>query len=766
MPRELPKQFKHKEVEPKIYKMWEEGSYFKAPIDKGKEPYTIVLPPPNASGRMHTGNVLMVAIEDLLIRWKRMKGYSALWIPGTDHAGFETQVTYERELQRQGRSRFEFDRQTLYNNIWDFVMENKGLIEDQLRKMGASVDWSRYTFTLDPHVIKTVYATFKRMHDEGLIYRDNYIVNYSPKDGTTFADLEVKYEERNDNLYYVRYPLIGRKTSALGEMEPEFVTCATVRPELIFVDTHMAVNPKDLSKKWLIGRKVLNPLTGAEMSIIADDFVDPEFGTGVVKMTPAHDKTDYEVAKKHNLPVITAVDMRGRILNIPQAGELAGLFVTKARAKAAEILEARGLMEKIDNKYRHMVAVSYKGGDIEPMILPNWFVKVDRLKKPALEAVLNGEVKIYPKWREITYVRWMEEMHDWPISRQVVWGIRIPVWYKVSENPEITISFLSKQNGVVGGQLSELLQHYSFEEIKEGLQTLIAPKGATYVISEEEPKEERYIPETDNFDTWFSSGHWPLVTLKYPDSEDFKYFYPTNVLETGWEIIRSWVSRMIMLGIYLTGKPPFKDVYLHGIVKALDGKKMSKSLGNVINPEEYQEQYGTDALRMGLISGTANGKDFAFPKDKVVAYRNFANKIWNMARFMFMLEDRYLEENPGVFIPEYSNEILDKGNDEDKKVVEMLNNLVKEVDADLDKYRFSDASDKIYHFMWDTLAAEYIEHIKDRVDKDIALSIFKYAYKNCLKLLHPFMPFVTEELWGYVKNENDGMLVVGVWPEI
>ncbi len=821
MTTQLPKQFNHKEVEPKIYKMWEEKNLFKAERDPRKTPYTIVLPPPNASGKMHTGNVLMVAIEDLLIRWKRMKGFSALWLPGTDHAGFETQVTFERELKKQGKSRFDFDRQTLYNNIWEFVHKNKGLIEEQLRKMGASVDWSRYTFTLDPHVIQTVYNTFKKMHDEGLVYKDDYIVNYSPKDGTTFADLEVVHEERNDPLYYVRYPLLDRK-----ENEPEFVVCATVRPEPIFVDTHLAVNPKDKSKKWLIGRKVSNPLTGATMEIIADNFVDPEFGTGVVKLTPAHDKNDYEVAKRLGLPIITAIDMRGRVLNKPEAGELAGLFVTKARSKAVEILQAKGLIEKIDEKYMHSVAVSYKGGDIEPMVLPNWFIKVESIKKPALEAVTSGEVKIYPKWREITYVRWMEEMHDWPISRQVVWGIRIPVWYNVEENPNLTVSFLNKEGTVINGVISELLAEYHFEEIKDGLQTLLAPKDAKYIILEDinATPEGQFLPETDTFDTWFSSGQWPLVTLNYPDSEDFKYFYPTNVLETGWEIITKWVSRMMMFGIYLTGKAPFSDIYLHGIVRALDGKKMSKSLGNVINPDEYQDQYGTDALRMGLISGTANGKDFAFPKDKVLAYRNFANKLWNMARFMFMLEDRYLEEQLGVkggldvdngskgspapaanaaehvcacggdcgcgnvgndscgdscscgggccadfsddLIPEFSEDVLEEGNEEDKKVVALFNQLVKDVDDSLEKYRFSDAADQIYHFMWDTLAAEYIEHIKDREDKDVALSTFKHVFKGCLKLLHPFMPFVTEELWNYVKAANENELVVSEWPRV
>lgn len=755
----LPKQFDHKLVEPFIYSKWEKGNYFEAKIDKDKKPYTIVLPPPNASGKMHTGNVLMIAIEDLLIRWKRMQGYSALWVPGTDHAGFETQITYERKLKKEGKSRFDFDRKTLYQNIWDFVQENKGAIEQQMKDMGASVDWSRYTFTLDDHVINTVYKTFEKMHGEGLVYKDDYMVNYCPKCGTTFADLEIKHEERKDPLYYVKYPLVDRKDN-----EPEFVVCATVRPEPIFIDTHLAVNPKDKKNKWLVGRKVLNPLTNAEMLIIGDAFVDPEFGTGVVKLTPGHDKNDYEVAKKHDLPIITAIGIDGRIADIPEAGELARLKVVNARVKALELLEGKGLLEKVDDKYEHSVMVCYKGGhDIEPTVLPNWFVKVDTLKKPALDVVKKGKVKIYPKWREITYTRWMEEMHDWPISRQVVWGIRIPVWYSVAENKDLVISFI-KDGQTYSGLVGDLLNEHTYNEIYTGLQTLIAPKNATYEMSIERPEGE-FLQETDTFDTWFSSGHWPLVTLKYPDSEDFKYFYPTAVLETGWEIIRLWVSRMIMFGIYLTGKAPFNDVYLHGIVKALDGKKMSKSLGNVINPEEYQEKFGTDALRMGLIAGTANGKDFAFPKDKVVAYRNFGNKIWNMARFMLLMEEKYLEENNVNSMPELNLDDMEETfTEEDRNILNGLNGLIKNVNDNLEKYRFADASEAIYHFMWGDLASSYIEHVKEREDKAIALAVLRYAYKQSLKLLHPFMPFVTEQIWDVVKAENEDLLIVTSWP--
>jgi valyl-tRNA synthetase len=779
--------FDHKIVEKDIYEAWEKSGAFQPslqPTANGiqQRPFTIVLPPPNASGKMHMGNVLMIAIEDLMIRYHRMKGDPTLWIPGTDHAGFETQITYERELKKQGKSRFEFDRETLYQNIWEFVQSNKSQIEGQIRQMGASVDWSRYTFTLDPHVVSTVYSTFAKMHKEGLVYRDNYMVNYCPKCGTTFADLEIMHEDRVDKLYYIKYKMVGSEDG---------VVVATVRPETIMLDTHMAVHPDNKKTKHLIGKKVINPLSLKEMEIIADSFVDPEFGTGIVKLTPAHDKNDYEAAKKHNLPVIIGISMDGKMTS--EAGKWAGKSVFTARKEVVEELQILGAIDKINEKYEHAVTVCYKGGhDIEPMILPNWFVKVESLKKPALEAVESGKVKIYPEWRKITYTKWMEEMHDWPISRQVVWGIRIPVWYKVgqsensegqnvgkSENQNIQITFLAKNHKssdhspkitqgselshkpvVVSGRVGELLQNYSFEEIRDGLQTLIAPAGCESIVNETCPGDG-YLQETDTFDTWFSSGHWPLVTLKYPESEDFKKFYPTSVLETGWEIIRFWVSRMIMFGIYLTGEPPFEYVYLHGMVRAADGKKMSKSLGNVINPDEYMEQYGVDALRMGLIAGTATGKDFSFPKDKITAYRNFGNKLWNMARFFLMMQ-----EKSGITNLKFSNSQMEGLTARDNEIIKMLNETINSVDKLLGEFRFAEAGDTIYHFMWDEVAAKYLEEVKTREDLGVALSVLRHVILTGLKLLHPFMPFVTEAIWKEMPRKHDEMLIISKWPEV
>lgn len=746
----LEKRFEPEKVEKRIYEMWENGGYFKAERDPKKKPYTIILPPPNASGKMHTGNVLMIAIEDLLIRWKRMQGYSALWIPGTDHAGFETQTTFERELKKEGKTRFSYDRNTLYKLIWEFVYKNKSLIEDQIRQMGASVDWSRYKFTLDADSIDTVVNTFKKMEQEGLVYRSDYLVNYSFKWGTTFSDAETVYTERVDPLYYLKY----------GPF-----TLATVRPETKFGDTAVAVHPDDKRYQKYIGQEIeVEGLNGNfKLKVIADPVVDPEFGTGVVKITPAHDKTDFETGKRHNLEIRSVINLDGTLNE--HAGKYAGMKIFEARKVIVEDLNKAGLIEKIDENYTHVVPVDYRSGDyIENLVLPNWFIKVDELKKPALDAVKTGKLSIYPKWREITYTQWVENMHDWAISRQIVWGIRIPAWYNIDENPNLHITFVDKRGNPQKGLIKDLINTYEFDEIASGLQTLSASKDAKYVVSKDSPGD-KFLQETDTFDTWFSSGQWPLITLGYPDSEDFKYFYPTAVLETGWEIVTRWVSRMAMFGCYLTKNVPFKDVYLHGHIRAIDGKKMSKSLGNVVNPDDYATEFGVDALRMGLISGTANGKDFNFPRDKIIAYRNFGNKIWNMARFMLMMWERYEEESK-TKIEFYNTETMEnKLTSEDHKMLDKLNTLITDVNTDLEKYRFADAGDSIYHFMWDDLASNYIEHIKTREDKDVALSVFHHIYANCLKLLHPFMPFITEEIWNNIPKNETEPLIITSWPK-
>jgi len=747
------KKYDHKTTEPEIEKKWEESGVFVGKIDPDKKPFTIVLPPPNANGKLHTGHVLMLAIEDILIRWKKMQGYSTLWLPGTDHAGFETQVVFERSLQEKGKSRFDYDRDSLYKEIWNFVEANKKVIENQVKRMGPGLDWSRYTYTLDDNVVNIVYSTFRKMLSEGLVYRDDYIVNFCPKCGTTFADLEIRHKDKISSLYYIKYgPLV----------------VATTRPETKFGDVALAVNPNDERYKDYIGKEIEyeDPLGKFSIPVIADSYVDMSFGTGVLKVTPAHDKNDYEIGLRHKLPVVSVIGFDGKMNE--NAGRYRGMEVSAARDAVVKDLEDMGMIEKIDSNYRNSVAVCYKGGhEIEPTVLPNWFIKVDSLKKPALDAVLNGDVRIFPKWRQVTYTKWMEEMRDWPISRQIVWGIRIPVWYDVDENPDIQVTFLDAGGNRVVGRIGDLLGKYSFDEIKAGLQSLIAPKDADFraVPGAGHGPEKRLLQETDTFDTWFSSGHWPLATLRYPDSEDFKYFYPTSVMETGWEIIRFWVSRMIMFGIYLTGKPPFKDVYLHGLVRALDGKKMSKSLGNVIDPLDYIEEYGADALRMGLISGTANGRDFAFPKDKVIAYRNFANKLWNMARFILMMMGDY--DNGTDFSFDEKN--VDALGDLDKLMLEKMKKLTVGVTASLERYRFADSAEMIYQFMWHEVADKYIEYVKglDGEQKIASLSVLRYVFVKGLMLLHPFMPFVTEAIWENIPKfdgESD-LLIREKWPE-
>ncbi len=535
---------------------------------------------------------------------------------------------------------------------------------------------------------------------------------------------------------------------------------ATVRPETKFGDTAVAVNPKDDRYKEWVGKEIeVEGLNGKfKLKVVGDEFVDTEFGTGVVKVTPAHDPNDYEMSKRHNLQVVKVIGLNGKLTEI--AGKYAGMSVFTARKTVVEDLKAKNLIEKIDEKYTHSVSVCKAGHDVEPTILPNWFIKIDSLRKPALDAVNEDRVNIYPKWRTLTYVRWMENMHDWAISRQNVWGIRMPVWYKVDQNEaKIVVSVIDSTGTQFQGNIRQFLEGitptkggdkkiFTVNEIKLGLQQMIVPTyeqtQVEYIISLEEPSEGGWIQETDTFDTWFSSGQWPLATLGFPDSDDFKYFYPTNVLETGWEILSKWVSRMMMLGIYLTGETPFKDIYLHGIVRALDGRKMSKSLGNVINPEEYIEEFGVDALRMGLVAGTATGKDFAFPKDRIIGYKKFANKLWNVARFIEPITPKNSVDN-----------------EDDRWILQELSEVTKKVNTFLEKFRFAEAAELIYDFVWHKFADVYIEKIKDR--KEDASVTLHLVLKTSLKLLHPFMPFVTEAVWGEIFPE-EGLLISQKWP--
>jgi valyl-tRNA synthetase len=748
----MDKAYDHKQFEEKIYTLWEKNEVFNHGEKEGKPSYTILMPPPNANASLHAGHA-MYSIEDLLIRWKRMQGFAAIWFPGMDHAGLETQSVYEKHLAKEGKSRMDFDRETLYQNIYKFVEDNSGIIYKQFKSLGFSADWKRSTFTMDEKVLTRVFGTFEKLHGDGLIYRDNYLVNYCTKCGTTLADLEVNHEERQDPLYFMRY----------GPF-----TIATVRPETKFRDTALAVNPKDPRYKEHIGKtfRIMGLLGEIEMKVIPDEEVNPEFGTGIMKVTPAHDPHDFALGKKFGLPVTPIIDVNGRMdfswyleksgveeKHMERARKYHGRKVAEARKLMVEDLLADGLMEKIDENYLHSVPVCYRcKNQLESLVLPNWFVKVGPLKEPAVEAVRKGKIKFQPARFLKDYYQWMEVMHDWPISRQTVWGIRIPIWYKVDEKADqVWVWWLDNDGSLQQGTVHSFLNKgVKLTEIEKGLQKVSAkpqPEGPKYVISREKPGED-YLPETDTFDTWFSSGQWPLVTLNFPDGEDFSKYYPTDVMGTLSEIIKFWVSRMIMFGLYLADDVPFKTVYLWSMVVDAKGQKMSKSKGNVINPSILIDKYGADALRMALVYGIAPGSRVPLAEDKVRAMRNFANKVWNISRFVSSIDEIEVAEN--------------KPNADDKWIQDELAKTIKIVTDGLTKYRFNQAAEEIYDFIWHRLADVYIEKVKER--RAEALPTLKHVLRDSLKLLHPFMPFVTEAIWQELKLDED-MLAISKWPE-
>ncbi len=699
----MDKVFNHKEIEEKIYKTWEEKGFFKPELNPKGKPYSIILPPTNANGALHFGHAMYV-LEDILARVHRMKGFSTLWLPGTDHAGIETQFVFEKKLREEGKSRLDFKRDELFEMIKKYVDENRGGIEKQLRRLGFSLDWSREKYTLDKNVVEIVYDTFKKLFDDGLVYRAKRLVNYCTFDGTSFSDLEVIYEEKESKLYYIKYPL-----------EKGFITVATTRPETMFGDTAVAVNPKDPRYKDLEGKMISLPLTTREIPVIYDESVNVEFGTGAVKVTPAHDPNDYELGKKHSLDQITVIGFDGKMTN--EAGEFEGLYIKQARAKVIEKLNELGFLEK-EETIKNSVPVCYKcKNPIEPLLMDQWFIKMEPLAKPAIEAVRSGKIKINPKSFEKIYFQFLENIRDWNVSRQIVWGIQIPAW-KCNECNEWTVT-----------------------------------KGET-------PQKckcgsEKLERDQDTFDTWFSSGQWPYATLKTTDCMDF---YPVSVMETGYDILRWWVARMAMLGIYIREKEgikdteeqiPFKDVVLHGLVNDPYGKKMSKSKGNVVNPIELADQYGADSVRFALVYGAALGNDQALSYPKLEAARKFANKLWNIARFIEMKQ----EEAGKV------GEI----NKKDEEWLMEAKKVSKEISSYLNKYQFNYAAEKLYEHIWHRFADVYIEDVKGRID-DKSYESLKNQFLILLKLLHPFMPFITEEIYQRLWSK-EGYLMVSNWPD-
>lgn len=682
MPEKFLKPYNPQAVEGPIYKRWEESGYFNPdnlPKQDG-EPFTIIMPPPNANGSLHAGHALFVTLQDIMVRFARMRGKKALWVPGADHAGFETQVVYEKKLEKEGRSRFEMEPTELYKEILDFTLSNKSFMEGQLRQLGASCDWSREVFTLDQRVVDTVYDTFMQLHKDGLLYRGSRIVNWCPKHQTSLSNLETERKSRTDKFYYFKY----------GPF-----TIGTARPETKFGDKYVVMHPEDaryaqykdgqqLEVEWING-----PITA---TVIKDEAIDPEFGTGVMTITPWHDPIDFEIAKRHNLSYEQVIDFRGKLL--PIAGEFAGMNIKDARAKIVEKLAAKGLLEKTDEAYTHEVPVCYKcEREIEPQVKEQWFVKMEPLAKRAIEAVKTGEVKVLTESHEKVLLHWLENIQDWNISRQIVWGIPIPAWFK---DGEVRVGFESPGAG--------------------------------------------WTKDSDTFDTWFSSGQWPFTTLGYPDGKDFKEFYPTDVMETGADILFFWVARMLMLGLYRTGKTPFKYVYLHGLVRDAKGAKMSKSKGNVISPLEVSEQYGTDALRMGLVVGNTPGTDLNLDPKKIEAYKKFANKVWNITRFV-LSQERQGEPMPALMAE--------------------FEAVAADVTKDIEAYRIYMAAEKLYHYLWDRFAAQLIEESKGK--PEYSETLYRILEES-LKLLHPFMPFLTEEIWSSLPGERS-LLMVEAWPK-
>ena len=715
MARELPKIYEPQQVEDRIYKMWEEGGYFKSQGKPDAKPFTIVMPPPNVTGQLHMGHAMDATLQDTLIRFKRMQGFDALWVPGVDHAGIATQIKVEEELRtKEGLSRYDLGREKFLERVWDWKHKYGNRIVEQQKKLGASCDWDRAAFTMDDTCSKAVREVFVSLYEKGLIYKGSRIINWCPHCVTALSDAEVEYVDKPGHLWHIRYPL----ADGTGE-----VVVATTRPETMLGDTGVCVNPNDERYQHIIGKTVILPLVNKEIPIVADDYAEMEFGTGCVKMTPAHDPNDFEVGLRHNLEVIRVLDDNGKVNAL--GGKYEGLDRYDARKQIVADLEAGGYLVKIDD-HAHNVGTCYRcHKDVEPIISAQWFVKMKPLAEEAIRVVREGETKFVPERFSKTYMNWMENVRDWCISRQLWWGHQIPAW-TCADCGHITVS-------------------------REDA-TVCSKCGGSHITREE-----------DVLDTWFSSALWPFETLGWPDvnAEDFKKFYPTDVLVTGYDIIFFWVARMIFSGCEHTGKTPFHTVLIHGLVRDNQGRKMSKSLGNGIDPLEMISKYGCDALRMNMVTGNSPGNDMRFYVERCEAMRNFANKLWNASRYVQM----NLAEDTANCLPNAENlEIADKW------VLSKLNSLIAEVTENMESYELGVAIQKIYDFIWDTYCDWYIELTKarlyseDATRKQTALQVLVYVLDQILRLLHPFMPFITEEIWQSIPHEGDA-LIVAAWPE-
>ena len=695
---QLAKQYIPNDYEPNIYALWETSGALE-PTGVGK-PYSIIMPPPNANGNLHIGHALDMNLKDILIRYHRMKGDDAVFIPGADHAGFETWVVYERELTKQGKSRFDFSRDQLYSQVWNFVQEKRGNMELQLRALGVSASWKHLTFTLDDKVINTVYDTFKKMWDDDLIYRGERIVNYCTKHQTSFADIEVEHKNEKGKLWKIAYPTLDK----IGE-----IIIATTRPETMLGDVAVAVHPDDERYKKLIGTRILLPIVNKEIPIIADEYVDMSYGTGAVKITPAHDPNDFEIAKRHDLPLESIISPEGKMINVP--AQFLGLTPVEARARVLEALEALEL-RRGETEIEHAVGHCYKCGSvIEPMIKEQWFIKTQSLAQPAIDALKKEEITFYPASKRKELIAYLEQLKDWNISRQIPWGIPIPAFVNENDPKDWIFDTRTKEQSIVVNSTT-------------------------------------YIREEDTFDTWFSSGQWPYIVTDYLTDGDLANYFPTDMMETGMDIMRAWVSRMIMLSLYRTGKLPFKEVYLHGMVNDEHNQKMSKSKGNVINPMELVAEFGSDATRMGIIAGRAPAQSQAFNRGSVIAARNFCNKLWNIARFV----EAQIGDNHQIVD-------LEPQTPADHWIIRQLNDAANNIAVRLEQYRFSEASETVYHTIWDDVADWYIESSKTAINRPL----LSWVLATSLKIAHPFAPFVTETIWQTL-NYTDGILMREAWP--
>ncbi|OPJ58500.1 valine--tRNA ligase [Clostridium oryzae] len=702
-----------KEFEEKLYKLWEEKKYFTPKVDKNKKPYTIIMPPPNITGKLHLGHALDNALQDMLIRFKRMQGYSALWLPGEDHASIATEVKVEKELLKEGIHKKEIGREAFLEKVWDWTYEYRDRIKEQLKKMGCSADFTREAFTMDDNLSKAVKHVFVKLYNEGLIYQGNRITNWCPKCQTALSDAEIEYQEQQGNFWHIKYPIIGTD---------DYIEIATTRPETMLGDTAVAVNPTDERYKHLVGKKLLLPLVNKEIPIIEDSYVDKEFGTGAVKITPAHDPNDYAVGKRHDLEEINILNEDGTINKL--GGKYAGMDRYEARKAIVEDLKAQGYLVKIVPHTHNVSCHDRCGSSIEPMISKQWYVRMKTLAEPAVKVVKEKETKFVPERFEKIYYNWMENIQDWCISRQLWWGHRIPVWY-------------CKDCGEV-------------------------------IVSEETPLScskcgsQNLEQDKDVLDTWFSSALWPFSTLGWPDrTEDLEYFYPTDVLVTGYDIIFFWVARMVFSGLHNMDRTPFNTVFIHGIVRDSQGRKMSKSLGNGVDPLDVIDKYGADALRFMLVSGNAPGNDIRYYEEKVEAARNFANKIWNASRFVMMNLDRNIMDK---------YKASQNYTAADRWIMSRLHTVVSEVTENIENFELGIAVQKIYDFLWNEFCDWYIELSKpilygeDEAAKGVTYNVLFNVLTAGLKLLHPIMPFITEEIYMHLGGETES-ITIAKWPE-